>query len=146
MSFNWQKLTFSRSIYHLLPLNEQEVCWRFQKYSHWSLKISWYSDYSDCKIPVTLAKSLSFLIFWFLISYLYFLNNFFVFNFAQKVKSIHFDTKNVSSEKTIKKVCIFVRYTVSVQLREQKFCIRLTCLNGNCVSTKIGQFLILLAC
>jgi hypothetical protein len=33
----------------------------------------------------------------------------------------------------------FGRYTVSVHLREHKFCIRLTCFNGNGVSTKIGQ-------
>ena len=57
---------------------------------------------------------------------------FFVFYFDQKVKSKHFDTKNVSSEKkTIKKLFLsyFGRYLISVQLRKHNFCIRLTCFN-----------------
>ena len=46
---------------------------------------------------------------------------------------IHFDTKNISFEKLLKLFLYFLsdfgRYTVFVQLREQKLCIRLTCSN-----------------
>ena len=102
------------------------VIWRFQTCIFFSFEQARIFQSNRCNFSTRKisAKSLSFLIFWFLISYLYFWNNFFVFNFFQKVKSIHFDTKNVSSENPIKFFYYFLsdfgQHTVSVQLREHK--------------------------